>query len=42
MPKTSKKSPDPDQIADMASRGEDILLFYRAVRGHQAGPPGQC
>jgi len=28
MPKTSKKSPNADQIADMASRGEDISAYF--------------
>jgi len=28
MPKTSKKVPDADQIADMATRGEDISAFF--------------
>src|SRR5262245_8929451 len=28
MPKTSKKSPSADEIAEMASRGEDISSFF--------------
>lgn len=28
MPRTSKKTVSPDEIADMASRGEDISRFF--------------
>jgi len=28
MPKTSKKSPNADQIAEMASRGEDVSTYF--------------
>ena len=28
MPKTSKKMPSADQIAEMASRGEDISVYF--------------
>jgi hypothetical protein len=28
MPKTSKKAPGADEIAEMASRGEDISAFF--------------
>ena len=28
MPKTSKKSPTADEIADMATRGEDVSAYF--------------